>query len=43
MNYQEYLKVFEDIINGNNSSAPYDSLQYVEYARLNLTSVCASG
>lgn len=39
MNFQEYLKIFEDILTGTNQQAPYYNPHYIEieYVRLNVS------
>lgn len=35
MTFQDYQELFEDILVGNISSAPYDDMHFVEYTKLN--------
>lgn len=35
MNFKEYITHFEDILNASNPQAPYDDLEYLNYAKLN--------
>lgn len=37
MNYQEYIKIFEDMLKSENPPAPYDDPVYMDYTKLNLS------
>ncbi len=37
MDYQTYLKLFEEILNNENPPAPYDKPDYLNYTKLNFT------
>lgn len=39
MNWEEYYKLFDEVLEGKNTGSPYDNPDYVEYVKLNTSRV----